>query len=234
MSRALIFDINEFAVHDGPGIRTAVFLKGCPLRCAWCHNPEGLSFEQEVLRGTNGCTHCGACKNVCQTSEDCLLCGACTKACKKNLRRFAAKEWTSEALAAKLLKHQDFDGVTLSGGEPLAQPEFLFDVMERIRPLHVAVETSGYAPSDVFTRAVHLADLILMDLKLADDEKHRHYTGESNVRILQNLETLKRSGVAYEIRIPVIPGVNDSVGNMCATAALLEDPGELVRVELLA
>lgn len=108
MERGLVFDINEFAVHDGPGIRTTVFLKGCPLRCKWCHNPEGLSFSQEVLRGSNGCIHCGACEAVCPSPDHCILCGKCIRACPKNLRRFAARELSSRELADILLKNRAF------------------------------------------------------------------------------------------------------------------------------
>ena len=233
MYSALVFDINEFAVHDGPGIRTSVFLKGCPLRCVWCHNPEGLSFEQEILCGTNGCTNCGSCKRVCESSEHCTLCGACVRACPKNLRRFAAKEWTSEALAVKLLKNAGFDGVTFSGGEPLAQYDFLFDVIKRIKPMHIVIETSGYAPCEVFNRMLELVDLVFLDIKILDNEKHKRFTGVSNALIVQNYETLKRSGVTYELRIPVIPGINDTMEDMIAIAALAEDDGALERVELL-
>jgi len=156
------------------------------------------------------------------------------RACPKNLRRFAAREWTSEALAAKLKKNTDLAGVTFSGGEPLAQHEFLFEVIAQIKPMHIAIETSGYAPNEVFCRMLGLTDLVLMDIKIPDEESHIRYTGVSNIPILNNLKSLKQSGVAYEIRIPVIPGINDTMENMRAIAALLESSDTLVRVELLA
>ena len=233
----LVFDINEFAVHDGPGIRTSVFFKGCPLRCQWCHNPEGLSFSQEILRGENGCTHCGACTAVCPSPSACTLCGACVQSCPKNLIRFAATEYTVGDLAALLLRNKDFllvhGGITFSGGEPLGQPDFLFGVMDRIKPLHIAVETSGYAEAEVFEQLLQRADLILLDMKHTDDAMHRAYTGVSNQPILANLRRLQASDVPFEIRIPVIPGVNDDMANMAQSAALLKNTANLVRVELL-
>ena len=237
MYRGLVFDINEFAVHDGPGIRISVFFKGCHLRCRWCHNPEGLSFEQEILKGTNGCIHCGACDAVCKHADHCIVCGACTKVCPKNLRRFAAKEYTSEELAARILTIRDFlmknGGVTFSGGEPLGQSDFLFDVIRRIKPVHVAIETSGNAEESVFRQMLQLVDLVMMDIKHTDDAIFREYTGSSNSIIMKNFVVLKESSVPFETRIPVIPGVNDTIEMMKSVAALLKDAKNLVRVVLL-
>jgi pyruvate formate lyase activating enzyme len=237
MYKGLVFDINEFAVHDGPGLRTSVFLKGCRLRCRWCHNPEGLSFEQEILRGTNGCVHCGACEEVCKHKDHCIVCGACIAVCPKNLRRYAAQEFSSEALAERILKNRDTlltkGGVTFSGGEPLGQPDFLFDTIKRIKPIHVAIETAGYADTAIFTQMLDLVDLVLMDVKHTDAAVFKEYTGASNELINNNIVILKQSGVPFEIRIPVIPGVNDTESNMRETAALAAGADNLVRVELL-
>ena len=237
MKKGTIFDLKEFAVYDGPGLRQTVFLKGCPLRCNWCHNPEGLSFSQEVLRGSNGCIHCGACEAVCPSPDHCILCGKCIRACPKNLRRFAARELSSRELADILLKNRAFlaenGGVTFSGGEPLAQPGFLFETMDFLKPLHLAVETSGHVPEEVFREMLGRVDLVMMDIKHADSEVHREYAGVSNDRILANLALLKESGRPFIIRIPVIPQVNDSVENMERTAALLRGAGSLERLELL-
>jgi pyruvate formate lyase activating enzyme len=160
------------------------------------------------------------------------------RACPRNLRRFAATEYTDEQLAARILGNQDFllkyGGVTFSGGEPLAQPDFLFDVMSGIKPLDIAVETSGYACPEVFGEMLKLADLVLLDIKHIDDKIHKEYTGVSNEPVMRSLEMLQQSGMPFEIRVPVIPGVNDGIDNIRATAALVKDSKALVRVELLA
>lgn len=207
MRTGIIFSIEEFAVNDGPGIRTTVFLKGCPLRCAWCHNPEGWSLQPQWLD-------------------------------KKGRKELCGYEITAGELAARLLRDKDLysdsgGGVTFTGGEPLTQADFLSDVMRLLPDVHKAVETSGFASTDSFREVVELADLLLMDIKLVDPELHKKYTGSDNAPILANLQILKASGKPFVIRIPLIPGVNDSKQNMEATAALLEGIESLQRVELL-
>jgi pyruvate formate lyase activating enzyme len=166
-----------------------------------------------------------------------VVCGACIKVCPKFLRRYAAWEFTSIALADKLLKNRDLllkrGGVTFSGGEPLAQADFLFDTIIRIKPVHVAIETSGYAPPEVFNKMLDLVDLVLIDIKHTDDAIFKEYTGVSNKKILMNFQTLKDKGVPCEIRVPVIPRVNDTMDNMHSIAALAQGVENLVRVELL-
>lgn len=238
MAEGLVFDINEFAVHDGPGVRTSVFLKGCPLRCLWCHNPEGQSFVQEVLAGDNGCLNCGKCRAVCRNNP-CTACGACIEACPRNLRRFAAVQWESEQLASKLLRNRDIlemsgGGITFSGGEPLSQSAFLFAVARGVHPLHTAIETSGYASEAVFARALEEIDLIIMDIKHMDSEIHRQFIGVGNELIQKNLQTLLESGHRCILRVPVIPGVNDTEANMRATAERIQGFSGVERMELLA
>ena len=189
--KGIVFDIKEFALHDGGGIRTTVFMKGCPLRCIWCHNPEGLSPKRELYLKQNGCLHCGLCLKPC-THPECRGLGRCLHICPKNLVCAAGEEWDSSELAEKLLQHRDFyntmgGGITLSGGEPLAQADFCTELLCKLRgQVHRSIETSGYAHADVFRQVIDECDFVIMDLKLADSDKHREFTGVTNEMILAN------------------------------------------------
>lgn len=234
----IIFDIKQFAVFDGPGIRTTVFLKGCPLRCMWCHNPEGLSFEPQLMVSHNSCTHCGKCVEACEHPDNCILCGACIRACPNRLRKICGQKITAQDLAEKLLKDKEYltsqkGGITFSGGEPCGQPDFLLECLDLLKPMHCSIETSGYCTPGVFHKIIDKLDYIIMDIKMVDEKDHIYYTGVSNKQILENLEQLKRSGKPFRIRIPVIPGVNDSKSNFEKTARLLEGSKNLELVELL-
>lgn len=236
-----IFDIEEFAVYDGPGIRTVVFFKGCPLRCQWCHNPEGLDFRPTRVTQVRLCEHCGLCQSVCPNRSDpsaCTGCGECAKICPKGLIRIAGNEIEAETVAKQVLKNEALlkmndGGVTFSGGEPLAQIDFLMELRNRLSSLHACIETSGFAPEDVFQKAAESMDLVILDVKLVDPGMHKRYTGVSNEPILANLSWLKNSGIPFRIRIPLIPGVNDSAENLTATSRLLEGAKNLEKVELL-
>ena len=233
-----IFDIKQFAVFDGPGIRTTVFLKGCPLRCEWCHNPEGLSFSPQLMISKNACIHCGSCIAACPTPSACTVCGKCVRACPLGLRKICGKILDAAELAEKLMKDRDYlekqgGGVTFSGGEPTAQGEFLLECLDLLSPMHKAIETSGYCDPDLFREIIGRLDYVIMDIKHSDDALHRRYTKVSNQKILYNLEQLKKSGKPFRIRIPVIPGVNDSEENYKKIAVLLADAENLETVELL-
>ncbi len=246
-TKGTVFDVRQFSVFDGYGIRTTVFLKGCPLRCQWCHNPEGLAFHPQLLVNRNACTHCGKCETVCPMKDNpttplpstsCRQCGTCIRACPRHLRRMCGREWDAGELADLLLEDREYfaqvkGGVTFSGGEPLAQPDFLLDVLERLDGVDKAVETSGFCSSSVFQSIAARLDLVQMDLKLMDPDLHLHYTGQSNSLILENLAFLKRGSLPFIIRIPLIPGVTDTMDNLVRTADILEDAKSLVRVELL-
>lgn len=238
METGIVFDVKEFAVFDGPGIRTTVFLKGCPLHCQWCHNPEGLSALPQLMVSRASCTHCGACRAACPHPDVCTACGACIPRCPLGLRRIAGTPWTSEALAERLLRDADLyaqtgGGVTFSGGEPLMQWPFVADTIARLRAVHTAVETSGYAPDSVFEAAMRAFDLVMLDVKLTDPARHRHYTGVDNAPILRHARMLQTGDTPYILRVPLIPGVNDDEGHLASVAELAAGGKKLVRVELL-
>lgn len=233
----IVFDIKEFAVFDGPGIRTTVFLKGCPLRCQWCHNPEGLSPEPQLMVSQAACIHCGACEDVCE-HDPCVACGRCVSRCRLGLRKIAGQRMEADALAKKLLRgrallEESGGGVTFSGGEPLMQWPFVSEVIDWLDGLHTAVETSGFAPDEVFRAAMDRFDLMMMDIKLTDPAAHRHFTGVDNAPILRHAEWLRQGDTPFIIRMPLIPGVNDFPEHFEAVASLLEGAKSLIRVELL-
>lgn len=237
MSQGIIFDIKEFSVNDGPGIRTTIFFKGCPLHCAWCHNPEGISKQIQLIESGVACTGCGKCRIPCSHPE-CLPFGRCIHVCPQGRLRLCGQEIDAEPLANQIKRQSQFlisnnGGVTISGGEPLFQPEFLFSLMAKLKPLHLAVETSGYASQQLFLKMVDLADLIIIDLKHMDCDIHRQYTGAGNELILSNIQELIHSGKPSIVRIPLIPGVNDSPANLNASARFLKGAKSLLRVELL-
>lgn len=242
MITGTVFDIKEFSVYDGPGVRSTVFLKGCPLRCKWCHNPEGLSPHPEIFISAGSCLHCGKCATTdCAKANDgvCSACGKCVYKCPGGLRRICGKLYTPDELEEVILRQsiffKDGGGVTFSGGEPTMQSDFLLEMLVRLRKkgIHCAVQTCGYTPKDEFRRITENADFFLYDIKLADDEKHKAYTGASNKLILENLTTLIESGVPFIGRTPVIEGVNDSAENLSATAELVKNARNMIRFELL-
>lgn len=226
----IVFDIKRFSIHDGPGIRTTIFLKGCPLNCVWCHNPEGMAPTAEILYRENLCIRCNTCLHTCPqgaitlseegfpiTSEDrCILCGDCLETCPTGAREIAGREVTVAEMMVEIEKDVIFydesgGGVTLSGGEPLRQPDFLSALLEacKARDIHTAVDTSGFAPPYVLDKINEHADLFLYDLKFIDDEAHRRFTGVSNALILENLRRLSSRGSSIIVRVPIIPGIND-------------------------
>ncbi len=224
----IVFDIKEFAINDGGGIRTTVFLKGCPLRCVWCHNPEGLSPNPEIYIKHTRCTHCGLCKRPCEHPE-CKPHGRCLHICPQNLISVAGKEWDSDALADKLLKHTEIytqtgGGITLSGGEPLMQADFAAELLSKLKKkVHLAIETSGYADSEAFRKIIDICDFVYMDLKIFDSQKHIEYTGVTNEKILANAEYLKQSGIPHTFRTPLIPNITDTDENLKAIQAFVGD-----------
>ena len=232
--KATIFDIKEFSVRDGNGIRTTVFFKGCPLRCIWCHNPEGLSPNVELYELRDGCTSCNLCRLPCNHS-DCKAFGRCLHVCPKNLLRPVGKEYGVEELAQKLLSQKSFfdamgGGITLSGGEPLLQADFCVSLLQELKgKLHTTIETSGYASEKDFWRVISFCDFVIMDLKLIDDAAHKKYTGVSNARILANAKRLMESDIPHLFRTPLIPGITDTRENLMAISEFIGND----RIELL-
>lgn len=204
--KARIFEIKRFAVHDGNGIRTTVFFKGCPLKCVWCHNPESISFKPQVAFYKTKCISCGECQKQGFTAENCL----------GEARVFYGKEMTVEELMPKLLEDKDFyetsgGGVTLSGGECLCQADFCAELLKRLKEtgINTAVDTCGLVPREAIDKVLPYTDTFLYDIKAIDEDVHKKCTGQSNKLILENLKYIDSCGKAIEIRIPFVPGFND-------------------------
>jgi pyruvate formate lyase activating enzyme len=234
MIRGRIFDLRRYSIHDGPGIRTTVFLQGCPLSCAWCHNPEGRRLSPFIHLHPDRCIGCAKCVEICpeealdltndgvRTDLDrCLACGTCTEVCPALARELVGREWSATEVVAEVEKDRPFfeqssGGVTFSGGEPLSQPEFLLELLRGCgaRGLHRAVDTSGFAPRPVVDRIAEETDLFLFDLKLMDSRRHPRITGVPNDQILANLRHLSGTGAALQLRIPLIGGINDDDENI--------------------
>lgn len=234
-----IFDIKEFSIHDGPGPRVTVFLKGCPLRCLWCHNPEGLERQPQLLWKESLCIGCGRCRIPCD-HEDCEGLDRCRHQCTKGALTLSGTVWEADVLTKKLRSYEQMlrsmgGGITLSGGEPLYQPEFTVALLENLQGIHRAIQTSGYASENVFRRVLEQTEYVMIDVKLADPQLHKQYTGVDNGPILRNLKILQESGKPHLLRTPLIPGVTDTAQNLNAIAKLAEDsPVELLEYNAFA
>ena len=237
---AMIFDIQRNSFVDGPGIRTTVFFKGCNLKCAWCHNPESQSPKKQMMIYKNKCTGCGKCLEVCPNNlEKCDFCGRCEIFCASDARKVCGREYTVDEVFSEVVKDKTFydnsgGGVTFSGGECMLQIDFLCEILEKCKEngIHTAVDTAGNVPWEYFERILKYTDLFLYDIKLFDREKHKQYTGADNKVILDNLKKLFEVGASVWIRIPVIPGANDTEEEMRKIKEFLK-PYSPLKIELL-
>jgi pyruvate formate lyase activating enzyme len=240
--KGLIFDIDTFAIHDGPGIRMAVYLKGCPLNCRWCHSPESRRAGPDVILLRDRCTLCGACSEACPERaheldghhrihrEECRSCGRCVAACPRGALQIKGHTVTAEAIVRRAARMRPFfvhsgGGITLTGGEVTSQPEFAQCLLDGCKSLgiHTAIETCGVCEWETIESLLPYTDLVLYDLKLMDNDLHRQWTGVGNAQILDNAARL--AGHAVVVRIPLIPGITDTAANLDAIFGFLRRVG---------
>lgn len=254
MTRGTVFNIQKFSIHDGPGVRTTVFLKGCPLSCKWCHNPESLSRNTQLVRYPERCTLCGNCAEVCPTgaftmpSKDelvyditkCDACGKCVDVCYYEALEIAGKTMTVEEVMNVIERDEVFyetseGGVTFSGGEPLYQPDFLKELAKacKVKGYHVAVDTSGFTYWSNIEKIVNYVDLFLFDIKGVNNETHKKYVGVSNELILENLKKLDKKNVDIFIRMPLAKDINDSDEDIKLALDLFRNLKNIKQVNLL-
>lgn len=252
MQRIPIADIRRLTLHDGPETRTTVFVKGCPLRCLWCHNPETISAKKQLLFHDSLCSGCRKCENICEKGvhsfsgtghlldrSRCFFCGSCVENCLQDALKICGQSYSPEELLPILLKDKMFffsgGGVTFSGGEPLLYPEFvrkIFSLLHR-NQVHTALDTCGEIPFESFEMVLPYTDLILFDIKGMNPERHIQNTGKTNLRIHENLRRLNSCGVPVEIRMPVVPGCNDDEEEFHAAGKFLKECTSVKAIRLL-
>lgn len=252
-ARGTIFDIARGSLHDGPGVRTTVFFKGCPLRCQWCHNPESWQMQPQLSFAQEKCAGCGQCAKACPQGVHilagdrhllnrslCTACGKCCPVCAFDALKIVGWEVSARSVFEEVVRDRDFynasgGGVTCSGGEPLMQPGFLLELLRLCKEagIHTCVETCGFAQRSAVEQALPFIDLVLFDYKLTDEKKHRLYTGAGNADILGNLEAILDEQKAVILRCPIIPGINDDEGHFRGIAELCGKHPEILAVEVL-
>ncbi len=252
-TKGLIFDIQRYAIHDGPGIRTIAFLKGCPIRCQWCANPESQKPIPEITFHEKECINCDTCIEVCSRDavtivdgarlidkNSCDLCGQCVERCPSEAIEMMGRYITAKNLFDEMATDAPFwerssGGITLSGGEPLLQPDFVLSFLNQCKKnyVHTVIETALHAPKKIITEVLCRADEIICDIKIMDEQRHKSFIGVSNKKILDNLSFLLKSGKPVLVRMPLIPTVNNDTDNLRAVGAFLKSHGQAVKMELL-
>ncbi len=252
-NKVLVFDVQRFSIHDGPGIRTTVFLKGCPLSCKWCANPEGIRGKIELMYFQDKCIGCKECMRACKQGaislkdgrialdrKKCILCGKCTQECYAGALRFSATYMTVNEIIEKILLDKEFydstgGGVTFSGGEPLRDSDALNRMLDACKQnnINTAVETTLYVDFDKIAPLIEKIDHFMVDLKIMDDKLHEKYTGVSNKKILENITRLTKQTEGIVIRTPVIPGVNDNEKELGIIQDFIEQQQNILYWELL-
>lgn len=253
MIKGMIFNIERYAVHDGPGIRTVIFLSGCRLRCLWCANPEGQELKLQLAFFSNKCTGCMKCLSVCPNDaieqingkivmnwNKCMQCLKCVEICPNEARKGLTKYMTSKEALEEVIKDIPFyrrsnGGVTLSGGDPLVQIDFASEILRlcKEKEIYTAIETSGFADWDDFVKIIKYTDFIFYDIKHMDSKKHKYGTGVGNEKILENLRKISNLNKNIVIRISIIPGFNDSAENIEKTAKFVKNLKNIIKLELL-
>lgn len=250
--KGTIFNIQKFCINDGPGIRTTVFFKGCPLKCAWCHNPESQQKKSELLYDSQRCVGCGKCAAACQVGahaikngihtynrDCCTACGSCAEVCCSEALEIAGKEESVDGILHEVMKDKAFydnsgGGLTLSGGEPMMQFDFVFELLKGAKAcaLHTCIETCGFADTEKMLTIAPFTDIFLYDYKLTDDNLHKEYTGVSNSLIKKNLYAIDTTDSKIVLRCPIIPGVNDNEAHFDGIARMANSLNNIIAIEL--
>jgi glycyl-radical enzyme activating protein len=250
----MVFDIQRSSLHDGPGIRTAVFLKGCPLSCIWCHNPESRSRKKEISFRPETCAACGECVVTCKHSAHqivdgihifnrtlCDQCGDCVETCLYEALKLAGREMSVDEVMTVVRRDKPFyeqsgGGLTITGGEPMLQPEFTRELLQaaKVEGLHTCLDTCGWASKQAYEQVLPFVDLFLYDIKATKPETHKRLTGVSNELILTNLDHIMQQGARVRLRCPLVPGINDTPDHLAGIAALSKRYPDLEGIDLMA